>query len=85
LFSIMFMSLKTASESSGSSRFVSHSVAAGDVTRPLPVPVALHNGIAVEAEEFEDDVDELEADCGNSWRLLRRCLIVPALSLANGI
>lgn len=59
---MMLMSLKTASVSSGSSRFVSHSVVAGEMTR---TPV-LHNGMAVDAEEFEDDVDEDDADCGKS-------------------
>lgn len=57
------MSLKTASVSSGSSRFVSHSVVAGEVTRGPPV---LHNGMAVDAEEFEEEVDDDEADCGKS-------------------
>lgn len=75
------MSLKTASESSGSSKFVSHSVVAGEVTRP---PV-LHNGMAVDADEFDDDVDDEDADCGKSWRFSARCLIVPAFSFANGI
>lgn len=56
------MSLKTVSGSSGSSRFVSHSVVAGEVTRAPE----LHKGIAVEAEEFEEEVDEEEADCGRS-------------------
>lgn len=56
------MSLNTVSESSGSSRFVSHSVAAGDVTRAPE----LQSGIAVDADEFDDDVDEEEADCGSS-------------------
>lgn len=80
LLSIIFISLKTVSESSGSSRFVSHSVVAGDITRAPE----LHRGIAVDAEEFEDEVDELEADCGSS-RLSWRCFIVPAFSFANGI
>lgn len=75
------MSLKTASESSGSSKFVSHSVVAGEVTR---APV-LHSGMAVDAEEFDEDVDEDEADCGRSWRFSARCFIVPAFSFANGI
>lgn len=74
------MSLKTVSESSGSSRFVSHSVVAGDVT----LPPELHKGIAVDAEEFDDDVLDEEADCGSS-RFNCRCFIVPAFSLANGI
>jgi hypothetical protein len=68
------------SESSGSSRLVSHSVVAGEVTRGPE----LHRGIAVEADEFDDDVDEDEADWGSS-RLSWRCLIVPAFSFANGI
>lgn len=75
------MSLKTVSESSGSSRLVSHSVVAGEVTRG---PELEHNGIAVDAEEFDDEVEEEEADCGRS-RLSWRCLMVPAFSLANGI
>lgn len=75
------MSLKTASESSGSSKFVSHSVVAGEVTRA----VVLHNGMAVDADEFDDDVDDDDADCGKSWRFNARCFIVPAFSLANGI
>lgn len=75
------MSLKTVSESSGSSKFVSHSVVAGDVTRAL----VLHNGMAVDAEEFDDDVEDDDADCGRSWRLSARCFIVPAFSFANGI
>lgn len=58
LLSIIFISLNTVSESSGSSRFVSHSVVAGEVTRAPE----LHKGMAVDAEEFEDDVDEDEAD-----------------------
>lgn len=74
------MSLKTVSESSGSSRFVSHSVVAGDVTRPPE----LQSGMAVDADEFEDEVEDDEADCGRS-RLSCRCFIVPAFSLANGI
>jgi hypothetical protein len=74
------MSLKTVSVSSGSSRFVSHSMVAGEVIRPLE----LHNGIAVDAEEFEDDVDDDDADCGRS-RLSWRCFIVPAFSFAKGI
>jgi hypothetical protein len=41
--------------------------------------------MAVDADEFEDDVDEEEADCGRSWRFSARCFIVPALSFANGI
>lgn len=53
------MSLKTASVSSGSSRFVSHSVVAGEVTLGPPV---LTSGIAVDAEEFEEEVDDDEAD-----------------------
>lgn len=56
------MSLKTVSESSGSSKFVSHSVVAGDVTRAPE----LHSGMAVDADEFEEDVDDEEADCGRS-------------------
>lgn len=52
------MSLNTVSESSGSSRFVSHSVVAGEVTRPPE----LHSGMAVDADEFEDEVDDDEAD-----------------------
>lgn len=56
------MSLNTVSESSGSSRFVSHSVVAGEVTRPPE----LHSGMAVDADEFEDEVDDDEADCGRS-------------------
>ena len=52
------MSLKTVSESSGSSRFVSHSVVAGDVTRAPE----LQSGIAVDAEEFDDEVDDDDAD-----------------------
>lgn len=74
------MSLNTVSESSGSSRFVSHSVVAGEVTRAPE----LQSGIAVDADEFDDDVDEDEADCGSS-RFSWRCLIVPAFSFANGI
>lgn len=74
------MSLNTVSESSGSSRFVSHSVVAGDVTRGPE----LQSGMAVDAEELEDDVDDDEADCGSS-RFSWRCFIVPAFSLANGI
>lgn len=76
----MLMSLKTVSESSGSSKLVSHSVVAGEVTRAPE----LHNGIAVEADEFDEEVDEEEADCGRS-RLSWRCLMVPAFSFANGI
>lgn len=60
LLSIIFISLKTVSESS--SRFVSHSVVAGEVTRPPE----LHKGIAVDAEEFDDDVEDEEVDCGSS-------------------
>lgn len=78
------MSLKTVSESSGSSRFVSHSVVVGEVTRAPAEPV-LQSGMAVDAEEFEEEVDDDEADCGKSWRFKARCFIVPAFSLANGI
>lgn len=74
------MSLNTVSESSGSSRLVSHSVVAGDITRAPE----LHSGIAVEADEFDEDVEDDDADCGRS-RLSWRCLIVPAFSFANGI
>lgn len=74
------MSLKTVSESSGSSRLVSHSVVAGEVTRAPE----LHKGIAVEADELEEEVDDEEADCGRS-RFSWRCFIVPAFSLAKGI
>lgn len=55
------MSLKTVSESSGSSRFVSHSVVAGEMTR-APAGPALQSGMAVDAEEFEEEVDDDEAD-----------------------
>lgn len=55
----MLISLKTVSESSGSSRFVSHSVFAGEMTRAGPV---LQSGMAVDAEEFEEEFDEDEAD-----------------------
>lgn len=48
------MSLKTVSES-GSSRFISHSVVAGEAPE-------LQSGIAVEADEFDDEVDDEEAD-----------------------
>lgn len=61
---MILMSLKTVSESSGSSRFVSHSVVAGDVT--LALGPVLQSGMAVDAEEFEEDVDDEEADCGKS-------------------
>lgn len=84
LFNMMLMSLKTVSESSGSSKLVSHSVFAGDVTRP-PLQLLLHRGIAVDADEVDDDVEDDDVDCGNSWRFERRCLMVPAFSLANGI
>lgn len=53
------MSLKTVSESSGSSRFVSHSVVAGEMTRAGPL---LQSGMAVDAEEFEEEVDDDDAD-----------------------
>jgi hypothetical protein len=53
---------------------------AGEVIRPPE----LHNGIAVDAEEFEEDVDDDDADCGRS-RFSWRCFIVPAFSLAKGI
>jgi hypothetical protein len=53
---MLLISLKTVS---GSSRLVeSQSVAAGDVTRALE----LHRGIAVDADEFDDDVDDDDAD-----------------------
>lgn len=81
LFNILLISLKTVSESSGSSRFISHPVVKGDDTTQGP---GLLKGIAVDADEFEDDVDEDEADCGRS-RLSWRCFIVPAFSFANGI
>jgi hypothetical protein len=55
-------------------------VVAGDVIRAPE----LHSGIAVDAEEFDDDVDDDDADWGSS-RLSWRCFIVPAFSLANGI
>lgn len=41
--------------------------------------------MAVDAEEFEEEVDEDEADCGRSCRFNARCFIVPAFSFANGI
>lgn len=64
---MILISLNTVSGSSGSSsRFVSHSIVAGDVTERTPLGLALHRGIAVEADEFDDDVDDDDADCGNS-------------------
>lgn len=85
LFNIMFMSLNTVSESSGSSKLVSHSVVAVEVIRP-PLELLLHSGIAVDVEDDnDDDVEDNDVDCGNSWRFERRCFIVPAFSLANGI
>lgn len=59
---------------------MSHSVEAGEVTRTPE----LQRGIAVDADEFDDEVDDDEADCGSSL-LSCRVLIVPAFSLANGI
>lgn len=85
LFNIILMSLNTVSESSGSSKLVSHSVVAGDAFRPL-LQLLLHSGIAVDVEDADDDdVDDNDVDCGSSWRFERRCFIVPAFSLANGI
>lgn len=52
----------------------------GDVTLMF-----VFRGIAVDAEEFEEDVDDEEADCGSSCRFTILCFIVPAFSLANGI
>lgn len=75
---MLLISLKTVS---GSSRLLeSQSVAAGDVTRALE----LQRGIAVDADEFDDDVDDDDADWGIS-RFNCRFLIVPAFSFANGI
>lgn len=75
---MLFISLNTVS---GSSRFAgSQSVVAGDITRALE----LHRGIAVDADEFDDDVEDDDADCGSS-RFICRCLIVPAFSFAKGI
>lgn len=85
LFNMILMSLNTVSESSGSSKLVSHSVFAGDVIRP-PLQLLLHSGIAVDVDDADDDdVEDNDVDCGNSWRFERRCFIVPAFSLANGI
>lgn len=82
LFNMMLMSLNTVS---GSSKLVSHSAVAGDVIRPS-LQLLLHIGIAVDVEDDDDDdVEDNDVDCGNSWRFGRRCLIVPAFSLANGI
>lgn len=76
----MFMSLKTVSESS--SKFVSHSVVAGEAT--LARGPELQRGMAVLADEFDELVEDELADCGRS-RFNCLCLIVPAFSLAKGI
>ena len=74
------MSLKTVSESS--SKLVSHSVVAGDAT--LALAPELHSGIAVEADELDELVEDELADCGRSlFNCL--CFIVPAFSFAKGI
>lgn len=52
----------------------------GDVTRILEF-----NGTVVEAEEFDEDVEEDDADCGNVSCLDILCFIVPAFSFAKGI
>jgi hypothetical protein len=55
---MMFISLKTVSESS--SKFVSHSVVAGEATFTLGPE--LQSGMAVLADEFDELVDEELAD-----------------------
>jgi hypothetical protein len=75
---MIFISLKTVSESS--SKFVSHSVVAGEATFTL----LAHRGIAVLAEELDELVDDELADCGRS-RFNCLCFMVPAFSFAKGI